>query len=433
MKIYIQDAEFKNEAEKNYSCPTYLHKPVNSYGVLYPPKSLHPEVLNIDLLRTFNCTSEDIWIWVQAIRNNSKIFSLEENLPKQRYVKVRAELNNLLKNHVSKGGKFGEKLVEILNYYSIEERLFAEYKFVLQYEKLEKIKSKDRDFYSTLDPQVYPAALSEWYREKTGEWLNLDNPSTFNDKIQWSKLYDSTELKTKLTDKVLVRQWISEKIGEKYLVPLLGVWDSFDQIDFDKLPNRFVLKTNHGSGFNYIVKDKKTFDVEDAREKFNKWMKINFAFNYGFELHYLNIVPKITAEKYIEEFDQVYDYKFFCFDGHLKFIWVDTDRYTAHKRTLFTPEWEKMSERIHWENSSHEIPKPKNFSKMIEIAELLSKDFAHARIDFYEVDGRLFFGEITFTCGSGSEKFIPRDFGIKVGNWFNLPKAQPIPILRINS
>ena len=151
------------------------------------------------------------------------------------------------------------------------------------------------------------------------------------------------------------------------------------------------------------------------------------------ELHYLNIVPKITAEKYIEEFDQVYDYKFFCFDGHLKFIWVDTDRYTAHKRTLFTPEWEKMSERIHWENSSHEIPKPKNFSKMIEIAELLSKDFAHARIDFYEVDGRLFFGEITFTCGSGSEKFIPRDFGIKVGNWFNLPKAQPIPILRINS
>lgn len=286
---------------------------------------------------------------------------------------------------------------------------------------------RDYEYYFNLPPEKYPEELKIWFERITKTPLNLNNPQTYNEKIQWMKLYDSTPIKTKLADKYLVRDWVAEKIGKEYLIPLLGVWDSFDEIDFDKLPNQFVLKANHGSGWNIIVKDKATFNKESAKKKFDAWMQKNFAFCFGFELHYMGIQPKIIAEKYMEEIDQVYDYKFMCFDGEVKFIWVDTDRFTDHRRTLFTPKWERMNETIKCLPADYDIPKPKNFEQMLKCATILSQNFAHVRVDFYDVNGHIYFGEMTFTSGSGTEHANPREFELTMGNWIKLPPKSPIP------
>ncbi len=175
-------------------------------------------------------------------------------------------------------------------------------------EKLvDKISHKDKaiwylynKFESTPENEV-PHMIELYYCFKTGNRMDIYHPVTFNEKIQWMKAFDSTPLKTRLADKYLVRDYVKEKIGEEYLIPLLGVWDRFDEIDFDTLPNSFVLKTNHGSGWNMVVKNKDNFDKERAKETFNKWMKINFAYYAGLEMHYKDIVPKVIAEEYISE------------------------------------------------------------------------------------------------------------------------------------
>ena len=154
--------------------------------------------------------------------------------------------------------------------------------------------------YSHMDPSKYPDALEKWFFKKTGKKLDLKNPVTFNEKIQWLKLYDRNPLKTTLVDKYLVRDWIKDKIGEEYLIELLGVWDRFDDIDFSLLPSKFVLKTNHGSGWNMVVRDKEHLDLKKAKRLFDRWMKLNFAFMEGFEMQYEHVRPKIIAEKFIE-------------------------------------------------------------------------------------------------------------------------------------
>lgn len=276
-------------------------------------------------------------------------------------------------------------------------------------------------YYKGLHSDSYKSALVDWYYQRTGESLNLDNPQTYNEKIQWLKLNDNTELKTRLADKYLVREWVTEKIGEEYLIPLLGGWDRFDEISFDKLPKQFVLKTNHGSGWNLIIKDKDQMDFQQVKSKLDLWMKKNFAF-YGLELHYAQIPRKIIAEEYLQELDQVYDYKFMCFNGEVKFIWVDTDRFTGHKRTLYTPEWKKMNSRIHYDSADYDISRPKNFEKMMEIASVLSEGFVHVRVDLYNVNGKIYFGEMTFTSGSGTENIEPKEFALEMGTWITLPQ-----------
>lgn len=290
-----------------------------------------------------------------------------------------------------------------------------------------KIVKKDYNYYNSLPRERYEEELKEWYKSVTGNDLDLDNPRTFNEKIQWLKLYDSTPKKTRLADKYLVREWISNTIGEEYLVPLLGVWDSFDEIDFDTLPDKFALKTNHGSGWNLIVKDKSKIDKNVERNKFNSWMSKTYAFNYGFELHYLNIPPKIIAEQYIENMNQLYDYKVLCFHGEPKLIWVDSDRFSGHRRTFFDLEWNKLDVQIKVPNSEKEILKPVNLQKMIDFSQKLSNGFAHARIDFYEVEDQLYFGEITFTSSSGTERATPRKFEYELGEMITLPCKSEIP------
>ncbi len=279
--------------------------------------------------------------------------------------------------------------------------------------------SKEYAYYHALSEEEYPNELKEWYKDRTGEELNLENPQTFNEKINWMKLYDRDPRKTVLADKYLVRNYVKEKIGEEYLIPLLGVWNSFDDIDFDVLPNQFVLKCNHGFACNLIVKDKCKLNIEETRQKFAKWMNTNYAFECGFELQYKDIEPKIIAEEYIspDGKSDLPDYKFFCFNGEVKFLWTVIDRYADYKRILFTPEWERLPYSVHEVAPANCIvPKPEGLDEMLCIAKKLSEGFKHVRVDLYFNAGKIYFGEMTFTSESGTAEFIPKEFGKMVGD-----------------
>lgn len=280
------------------------------------------------------------------------------------------------------------------------------------------------DLCKNMPEEKYPQYLKEWFVRVTGKILNLENPQTFNEKIQWLKLYDSTPLKTKLADKYLVREYVKEKIGEEYLIPLLGVWQNPDDINFDELPEKFVLKTNHGSGWNIIVKDKSKINVEQAKSQLNEWLHTNYAFCCGLELHYKNIKPLIIAEEYIEtNNNDLEDFKFLCFNGQVKYIWVDKNRYTEHKRNIYNIDWilsdKQISENHVYENFAN-CPKPFNLNKMIEFAKILSKGFSFVRVDFYENNKKMYFGELTFTSASGTHIFTPESFNNELGNLVDL-------------
>ncbi|OUO56595.1 glycosyltransferase [Candidatus Avelusimicrobium gallicola] len=265
--------------------------------------------------------------------------------------------------------------------------------------------------------------LSDWYQKVTGKYLNLDNPRTFNEKTQWLKLYDSTPLKTRLADKYLVREWIKEKIGEQYLIPLIGVYDKFDDIDFDKLPNQFVMKCNHGSGWNIIVKDKSKLNLAEAKQKIDTWMATDYSTRWGFELHYRNIVPKIIIEKYMEEVaTALYDYRFFCSYGDVKQIWLDVYSGTPnHKRKIYDRNWNELNITVKWPRLETPVEKPQKLADMIRFAEILSKEFSLVRVDFYLIGNHIYFGEMTFTSMSGIGQFNPEKEDLKLGNMIKLP------------
>ena len=287
---------------------------------------------------------------------------------------------------------------------------------------------RDYNYYQNLPPEKYAEELKLWFKRVTKEDLNLENPRTFNEKIQWLKLYDSTPLKTKLVDKYLVREWVAEKIGEEYLIPLLGVWDSFDDIDFNTLPEQFVLKTNHGSGWNIIVKNKQNLDLDAAKKKFDDWMSRNFGLKASMELQYVNIVPKIIAEQYIANTNgELSDYKFLCFNGEMRYVWIDIDRFTNHCRNIYNLDWERQAFSVGYPASARNIAPPQNFEKMKQLTQKLCEGFPHVRVDFYNVDGKIYFGEMTFTSGNGGETFSPKEYNLILGDMITLPPKSPIP------
>ena len=269
----------------------------------------------------------------------------------------------------------------------------------------------------------YPRLLTGIYEMKTGKKIDINHPVTFNEKIQWLKLWDSTEIKTKLADKYRAREFIKEKVGEDHLIPLLGVWDNFDEIDFDALPDRFILKTNHGSGSNVVVDDKSKLNIREARDKFSKWMKLNWAYIDGFELHYKDIKPKIIAEEFIGDGSGMIDYRFFCFDGKPVQVWADKYSGTSrHIRSIYDLEWNKLDIKCCWPDGGNEVSqKPKNFDLMIESAKRLSEGFYFVRVDFYEYNGHMYVGELTFTPTSGFVGLEPEEADRKLGDMMNLP------------
>lgn len=297
-----------------------------------------------------------------------------------------------------------------------------------------KAKFSRKNLVANLSENDYEKYLKKWFLKRTGKHLNLENPQTFSEKIQWLKLYNSTPLKTELADKYKVRNWVKEQIGEEYLIPILGVWQKFEDIDFDKLPEKFVLKANHGCGWNIIVKNKDKFDKEKAKKKFHKWLNTNYASRAGLELHYNDIKPLIVAEQYLETPDgDLKDYKFLCFNGQVKYIWVDKDRQKHHRRNLYDTEWNLLPVKIAYENFTEPCAKPHNLDKMIEFANKMSKDFAFVRVDFYEHDNHLYFGEMTFTSGSGVKKFIPEEYDYKLGEMIDLTNIKKIMPKRISN
>lgn len=265
--------------------------------------------------------------------------------------------------------------------------------------------------------------LKVYYYLKMGEKLDLKKPKTFNQKIQWLKLHNTNPRYTQMVDKYAVREIIKNEIGEEYLVPILGTWDSFDEIDFEKLPDQFVLKANHDSGSVVICKDKSTFDINTARKKLTKSLKQNYFYN-GREFPYKNIKPCIIGENYMvdESGSELKDYKFFCFKGEPKVMFVASDRFAEIKFDFYDMEfnWLPFSTGIHL-TTQKQIIKTDAHKKMIDLASKLSQGIPHVRVDFYNINGKIYFGEFTFHHDGGVVNFYPKDWDRILGDMIVLP------------
>lgn len=260
--------------------------------------------------------------------------------------------------------------------------------------------------------------ISKLYKKKNGKEINWLHPKTYTEKVSFSKLYCFSKLKSDLTDKYKVRNWIKNKIGETYLIPLLGVYNSFDEIDFSLLPNEFVIKCNHDSGSITIINNKENINIKELKAKYDYYIKRNFA-SYGYEMHYNEIIPKIIIEKHMG--DNINDYKFLCFNGKPYYCWVDLDRFINHKRNFYDLKWNLQPfNQAKYGNTNQPLKCPKRFNEMVEVAEKLSKGFDQVRIDLYDIDERIYFGEMTFTNGNGMQEITPEEWDIKLGSLWNL-------------
>lgn len=253
--------------------------------------------------------------------------------------------------------------------------------------------------------------------------LNLDNPQTFNEKLQWLKLYDRKPEYTTMVDKYAVKKYVADIIGEEYIIPTLGVWNHFDEIDFDKLPNQFVLKCTHDSGGIVICKDKNKLDLKSAKKKIEKCLKRNYYWSSR-EWPYNDVKPRIIAEPYMEDSKayELIDYKFMCFNGEVKCSFTCSERFSEDglKVTFFDKDWNVMPFERHYPASKNPPKKPINYDKMIQFSEQLSKGILFVRVDFYEINGQLFFGELTFYPGGGFEEFTPEEWDYKLGDFLKL-------------
>ena len=257
--------------------------------------------------------------------------------------------------------------------------------------------------------------------------LNIKFPCTYTEKIQWLKLYDRNPIYTLLVDKYEVKKWVAERIGEEHIIPTYGVWDRFEDIEFEKLPEQFVLKCTHDSGGLVICKSKSSFDIEAARKKISKCLRQNYYWQSR-EWPYRNVRPRIIAEKYMEDevTGELRDYKFFAFDGKVKMLFVATDRQTVNVETkfdFFDTEFRHLNIRNGHPNALCCPVKPQKFELMMQLAEKLAADLPHVRVDFYEVNGELYFGEMTLYHWSGMMPFDPPEWDEKIGSWINLPEA----------
>ena len=268
------------------------------------------------------------------------------------------------------------------------------------------------------------AYIQMYYFAHFKKFCNLKNPKTYNEKLNWLKLHDKNPIYTRIVDKFEAKEYVKDIIGDQYIIPTLGVWDNFDDIDFDELPQQFVLKCTHDSEGLVIVKDKDKLDKEMAKNKIESALKQNF-FYIGREWPYKNVKPRIIAEKYMEDHidGELRDYKFFCFDGEPKAMFVSSDRASDNvKFDYFDLNFNHLDIKQKYPHAEQPLRKPVTFEKMIELSKVLSKGFPHVRVDFYEVDGQLYFGELTFYHFSGFMPFEPNKWDKIFGDWIKLPQ-----------
>ena len=267
--------------------------------------------------------------------------------------------------------------------------------------------------------------LSYIYKRRFGKSINWKNPQTFNEKLQWLKLYDHKPEYTQMVDKYEAKKYVADKIGKEYIIPTLGVWDKFEDIDFASLPNQFVLKCTHDSGGLVICKDKSKLDIENAKAKISRSLKTNYYW-HGREWPYKNVHPRIIAEQYMEDVEtkELRDYKFFSFNGKTKAMFIATERASETEETkfdFFDMDYNHLDFRNGHPNATILPAKPQNFELMHTLADKLSVDIPQVRVDFYEVNGRVYFGEMTFFHWSGLKPFEPKEWDMTFGSWIKLP------------
>jgi hypothetical protein len=258
------------------------------------------------------------------------------------------------------------------------------------------------------------------YRCETGKKLHLANPINFNEKLQWLKLYDRNPDYSTYVDKYEVRNYIRNTIGEKYLIPLIHVYESVPDIQWNALPDKFVLKCTHGSGSNIICSDKSKLNIDDSIIKLNRWMRKNWYW-LGREWPYKNVKPRIVCETFISESDNTPDdYKVLCFNGKARLIEVHIDRYVNHTQDFYDTEWNKTTISQGSKTSNFVYKKPHQFEKMIQLSEQLAYNMRHVRIDWFMVRDKLYFGEITFYDSSGFDLFGSEEDNCLLGSWIDL-------------
>lgn len=276
-----------------------------------------------------------------------------------------------------------------------------------------------RGFFKWMKDETY---LKIAYWCKMDKKLNINHPKTYNEKLQWLKLNDRNPKYPSLVDKYEVRKHIKKLIGEEYLIPLLGTWDNVDDIDFSELPNQFVLKCTHDSGGVVICHDKSKLDVKMTKRKLAKLLSHNYFWGQR-EWLYKSIKPRIIAEKYMvdESRKELKDYKFFCFKGKPKAMFIATDRERDTRFDFYDLKFNHLPFTQKYPNADKPIIKPKSFERMIKLASILSAGIPHVRIDFYDINGKIYFGEMTFFHFSGWEKFDPPEYDNIFGNWLETP------------
>ncbi len=285
----------------------------------------------------------------------------------------------------------------------------------------------NKGFLNWMDDEAY---IRMQYKIYFGRKLNLEYPETFNEKLQWLKLHDRRPEYTMMSDKYLVKDYISEKLGEKYIIPTLGVWENPKDINFDDLPEQFVLKCNHNSGLGMcICTDKTKLDIKKVRKNLKKGLKQNFYLN-GREWPYKNIKPRILAEKYIGTLEDVRggvsDYKFYCFHGEPEFLYVSRglENPETARICFLTLDWKPAPfRRTDYQTFDVLPPKPVCFEKMMEAAKILSEGIPFVRVDLYELEGQVLFSELTFFPCAGYMHFEPEDYDWETGKMLDIKKV----------
>lgn len=281
----------------------------------------------------------------------------------------------------------------------------------------------DRKLECVLPDSLYLTLL---FYSRVGYWPNFKTPRSYNEKLQWLKLHYKKDEYTNIVEKVSAKEYVANIIGDKYIIPTLGVWNNIDEIDWNSLPNQFVIKCTGDSGGVVVCKDKNTLDIESAKRKLSQGINVNY-YNRNKEYPYKNLKARIIAEQYMEDESgyELKDYKFFCFDGKPQFLFVATDRQKKGEETkfdFFDLEWNHLPVVNGHPNNPNKIPCPQNFEEMVDVAKKLSVGMPHVRVDLYNINGKIYFGELTFFHWSGLTPFEPVEWDYKFGSYLNIPQ-----------
>lgn len=273
-----------------------------------------------------------------------------------------------------------------------------------------------------MDKNILKRKIFWKYFLRKGRFINFKNPKLFTEKIQWLKVYDCTPIKTRLADKILVRDWVKEQIGEKYLKKVIGIYEKYEDINFKGFPFEFVIKTNHGCKMQVLVIEGGV-PQPSFKKQFNDYLKVNYAYKSGYEMQYENIKPLIFVEEYLKNTNELFEYLIFCFNGEPKLILFSSGKRTdSICCTMFDTEWNNLHFNYGGKLHEEDVPCPKNLDEMLDVARKLSKDFKFVRVDLHNVDGKIYFGEMTFTPASGYMKFSRRKYDRILGDMLDLSK-----------